>query len=168
MSGGSVVVMHGLRVEIAIVRGLDPRCIRIIKLITISSPEAMRLLLPFIVLPLATLAVPPPQDVPAVDSVAARILAEPYKPKGDFIRSCKDVKLDGKKDDMHELIATCAAGDGTEVTSKLDLSYCYSVLSDGGNNVNPKKPDDPTCSKYQELWNDHGYLRCKEGKGQHI
>lgn len=109
------------------------RCIPIIKLTTISSPEAMRLLLPFIVLPLATLAVPPPHDVPAVNSVAALRLAELNKPKGDFIRSCKDVKLDGKKDDMHELIATCAAGDGTEITSKLDLSYCFSSLSAGGN-----------------------------------
>ncbi|EIT74321.1 hypothetical protein AO1008_04073 [Aspergillus oryzae 100-8] len=94
----------------------------------------MRLLLPFIVLPLATLAVPPPHDVPAVNSVAALRLAELNKPKGDFIRSCKDVKLDGKKDDMHELIATCAAGDGTEITSKLDLSYCFSSLSAGGHN----------------------------------
>ncbi|KAF7623842.1 hypothetical protein F9C07_5337 [Aspergillus flavus] len=154
----------------------------------------MRLLLPFIVLPLATLAVPPPHDVPAVNSVAALRLAELNKPKGDFIRSCKDVKLDGKKDDMHELIATCAAGDGTEITSKLDLSYCFSSLSAGGNNVNPKKADDATCSKCkllgptllecicqrkpgngrtiflldQELWNDHGYLRCEKGKGQRI
>ncbi|KAB8209292.1 hypothetical protein BDV34DRAFT_221686 [Aspergillus parasiticus] len=114
----------------------------------------MRLLLPFIVLPLATLAAPSGiQDAAEVSQsipgrIAAAALAEPYKQKGDFIRSCKDVKLDGKKDDMHELIATCAVGDGTEVTSKLDLSYCYSVLSDGGNNVNPKKPDDPTCSKW--------------------
>ncbi|KAE8320921.1 hypothetical protein BDV39DRAFT_211241 [Aspergillus sergii] len=160
----------------------------------------MRLLQPFIVLPLATLAAPSGiQDAAEVSpnihgTIAAAVLAEHYRSKGDFIRSCKDVKLDGKRDDMHELIATCAAGDGTEVTSKLDLSYCYSVLSNGGNNVNPKKPDDPTCSKCkllgptllecicqpkpgngrtvflldQELWNDHGYLRCKEGKGQRI
>ncbi|KAB8252740.1 hypothetical protein BDV35DRAFT_375626 [Aspergillus flavus] len=163
--------MYGLREEIAIVRDLDSRCIPIIKLTTISSPEAMRLLLPFLVLPLATLDVPPPQDVSAVNSVAALRLAELNKPKGDFIRSCKDVKLDGKKDDMHELIATCAAGNGTEITSKLDLSYCYSSLSAGGNNffsMSHTSASSNDCAQDQELWNDHGYLRCEKGKGQRI
>ncbi|OGM41737.1 hypothetical protein ABOM_009463 [Aspergillus bombycis] len=84
----------------------------------------MRLLLPFIVLPLAALAAPPS---------ISDLLQKPVDPNaGNFSFSCKDVKLDGEPkpdakvgDAVHHLVATCAVGDGTEITSKLDLNHCY-------------------------------------------
>lgn len=51
---------------------------------------------------------------------------------GNFSFSCKDIKLDVEAkldanpgDARHHLLATCTVGDGTEITSKLDLNYCY-------------------------------------------
>ncbi|RMZ46891.1 hypothetical protein CA14_002278 [Aspergillus flavus] len=93
----------------------------------------MRLLLPFLVLPLAALATP---------------FGEPDKPvdpkAGNFSFSCRDIKLDGKpKDDakpgdaLHHLVATCTAGDGTEITSKLDLNHCYSLFKSQNKHVLP-------------------------------
>ncbi|KAE8143750.1 hypothetical protein BDV38DRAFT_2253 [Aspergillus pseudotamarii] len=104
------------------------RSIHNIKLIIISSPKDIHLPLPFIILPVAALAVPQQlQDLPAEAVPHPR--RPPVKPTGHFTHTCRDVKFDGEKDTMHKLIATCAVGDGTEVTSKLDLSQCYSTLS---------------------------------------
>lgn len=149
----------------------------------------MRLLLPFIVLPLAALATP---------------FGEPDKPvdpkAGNFSFSCRDIKLDGKpKDDakpgdaLHHLVATCTAGDGTEITSKLDLNHCYSLFKSQNNGNGfayyskcsiwqPRRypqldcerangPDALQATRFRLdgiIENDHGYLKCFNHKGERV
>ncbi|KAB8209458.1 hypothetical protein BDV34DRAFT_188393 [Aspergillus parasiticus] len=149
----------------------------------------MRLHLPFIVLPLAALATP---------------FGEPdnpvYPKAGNFSFSCRDFKLDGKsKDDpnpgdaLHHLVATCTAGDGTEITSKLDLNHCYALYksqNDGNGFGYYSKCSIRQTRRYPQLdcergnephvlqrtqfsldgliENDHGYLKCFDHKGERV
>ncbi|KNG84032.1 hypothetical protein ANOM_007553 [Aspergillus nomiae NRRL 13137] len=148
----------------------------------------MRLLLPFIALPLTALATPLGISDLFQNSVDPNA--------GNFSFSCKDIKLDGKnrpsKDGGHavqDLVATCAVGDGTEITSKLNLNRCFGH----GNGINnyskcyqltyeptssPKilcqRADDPNVIQTTVynldavISNDHGFIKCFDHKGERI
>ena len=109
----------------------------IIKLTTISLPKTnMRLLLPFIALPLAALATPL--------GITDLLPRDPNA--GNFSFSCKDIKMGGLNlpgdkpgHAAHHLVATCAVGDGTEITSQLDLNHCFGQNEIKNKQVTPRR-----------------------------